>query len=102
MSAIKEYITGPTIFHNRKLILVGDTFLLFRPHARSSTNQAAKHVLGLAEIFREKCNLKEWEIQSLKYTKKTNALNNFFGEYCFTGKVPKGLNTTIKEDNKSD
>jgi len=100
ISATRKYPAGRSIFYDGRIILVGDAFCLFCPHVGSSTNQAAKHALGLAEVFSGKYPLGEWESQSLAYATKTSALSNFFGEYCFTGKVPESLATIIKEDKK--
>jgi hypothetical protein len=35
-----------------KVLLVDDAFALFRPHVGASANQAAKHALRLAKVFR--------------------------------------------------
>ncbi|TVY21096.1 2,6-dihydroxypyridine 3-monooxygenase, partial [Lachnellula arida] len=99
VSAIRDCSSANAVFHDGKLVLVGDAFSLFRPHAAMSLNQASKQALGLAEVFQGKTTLQEWEEKSIHYAKATNALSNGYGEYCFTGKVPTSLsnvNSKIK------
>lgn len=98
ISAIRDNISPQAVFHNGKLILVGDAFALFRPHNASSTNQAAKQALELAEVFKGTLDFSEWEKSAIEYAEKTNAMSLAFAEYCFTGRVPGSL--TIKPDNE--
>ncbi|KAI9649442.1 hypothetical protein NHQ30_002018 [Ciborinia camelliae] len=50
ISAVRECSSPRAVFHDGKLLLVGDAFALFRPHVGLSTNQAAMQALGLAEL----------------------------------------------------
>lgn len=99
VSAIREFPPRQSVFHDGKLILVGDAYCLFRPHVGSSTNQAAMHALGFAEVFKGNTDLIDWERKSLAYATKMRALSKSFGQYCFTGKVPENLVTVIKHDD---
>ncbi|TVY85846.1 2,6-dihydroxypyridine 3-monooxygenase [Lachnellula willkommii] len=99
VSAIRDCSSPNAVFHGGKLVLVGDAFSLFRPHAAMSLNQASKQALGLAEVFQGETTLQEWEEKSIHYAKAINALSNGYGEYCFTGKAPTSLsnvNSRIK------
>ncbi|KAH8701109.1 hypothetical protein BGW36DRAFT_293049, partial [Talaromyces proteolyticus] len=100
ISAIRDCAASKAVFHDGKLILVGDAFSLLRPHNGSSTNQAAMQALGLAEVFQGTSDLSKWESNSIAYAKMTSAISLAFGEYCFTCKVPSSLG--IKPDNKTD
>ncbi|KAH6679076.1 hypothetical protein B0J14DRAFT_624339 [Halenospora varia] len=100
VSAIRECSAPNAVFHDGKLLLVGDAFALFRPHVGSSTNQAAMQAMGLADLFLGKQTTEEWEKTSVEYARKTGALSKAFGEYCFTWKVPGSLGGAIKPDEE--
>lgn len=101
VSAIREFVAPKTVFHDGKLLLVGDAFALFRPHVAASTNQAAMQAIGLSAVFRGDGDgdLEAWERNSLGYARKTSAISAAFGEYCFTGKIPGMLSAAIKPDD---
>ena len=100
VSAIRDLPAVGSVFYDGKLLLVGDAFALFRPHVGMSTNQAAMQALGLADVFQGKVNLEEWERSSLSYAKKTSARSIAFGEFSFTGKVPKILSNDFQPDDE--
>jgi 2-polyprenyl-6-methoxyphenol hydroxylase-like FAD-dependent oxidoreductase len=101
VSAIRECAALRAVFHEGKLVLVGDAFALLRPHVAASTNQAAKQALGLAELFSGRGDLAGWERESVGDAARTGALSVAFAEYCFTGKVPGSLSGAIKADEES-
>jgi 2-polyprenyl-6-methoxyphenol hydroxylase-like FAD-dependent oxidoreductase len=98
VSAIREFTAPGCVFHDGKLLLVGDGFSLFRPHVGASTNQAALQALGLAEVLQGKCSLQDWEKKALEYAKTTSALSAAFGSYSFSGEVPEVLKARIQAD----
>jgi 2-polyprenyl-6-methoxyphenol hydroxylase-like FAD-dependent oxidoreductase len=99
VSAIRESAASKAVFYGGKLILVGDAFALIRPHTGSSTNQAARQALGLADVFKGSSDLSEWEKSSIEHAESTSAFSLSYAEYCFTGNVPSGL--PIKPDNQA-
>lgn len=98
ISAIRESAASKAVFYDGKLILVGDAFALIRPHSGSSTNQAARQALDLADVFKGTSDLSAWEKSSIEYAESSSAFSLAFAEYCFTGNVPSGL--PIKPDSK--
>jgi 2-polyprenyl-6-methoxyphenol hydroxylase-like FAD-dependent oxidoreductase len=96
ISAIRELAAPRSVFHDGKLLLVGDAFTLFRPHTASATNLAARQALGLGDLLRGQSNLGEWEKSSLEYAARINALGIAYAEYCFTGKIPDSLSAAIQ------
>lgn len=100
VSAIRESTSHQTVAHDGKLLLVGDAFCLFRPHTGSSTNQAARQALQLAEVYQGRMSLDEWQTSSIGYARMTSAISKAFGEYCFTGQISQGLVGVIKPEQQ--
>lgn len=101
VSAIRERGATQSVFHEGKLLLVGDAFALCRPHVAMSTNQAARQALGLVKVLQEKITLEQWEESAVKYATVINALSISYGGYCFTGKVPDALKAHLQPDMQS-
>ncbi len=98
MKAYPDSLGEHTAAYDRKLILVGDAFSLFRPHAGASTAQAAKHALELAEVFEGRQTLEEWEKSAIQRARITRDVSLAFGEYSFTGVVPELLKSRMGPD----
>jgi 2-polyprenyl-6-methoxyphenol hydroxylase-like FAD-dependent oxidoreductase len=98
ISAIRDSAPLHGIVFNGKVVLVGDAFCLFRPHTGSSTNQAARQALELAEWMRGERTMEAWEESAVAYARMTGAISKAFGEYCFTGKVPEMLGAAVKPE----
>jgi 2-polyprenyl-6-methoxyphenol hydroxylase-like FAD-dependent oxidoreductase len=100
VSAIRESITPQAVAHDGKLLLVGDAFCLFRPHTGSSTNQAARQALELAEVYQGNMTLDDWQASSIGHARMTGAISKAFGEYCFTGQIPQSLVGALKPSQR--
>lgn len=99
LSAIRHCKSPNSVLYNGKVLLVGDAFTLFRPHAAASTNQAARQAMSLAQVYKGELSLTEWGKDSLDYANKFSAISDAFGEYCFTGVVPPLLRAVIPSES---
>ncbi|KAF1828346.1 FAD/NAD(P)-binding domain-containing protein [Decorospora gaudefroyi] len=102
VSAIRDSMTPKAVAHDGQLLIVGNAFSLFRPHTGSSTNQATRQALELADVFQDKMTLDEWQESSVAYERMTSLISKAFGEYCFTDKVPDILAAALKPEQKTE
>ena len=58
---------------------MGDALSCFRPHAGSSTNQAALSPLLLDKVMGQEMTIEEWEIEVLGYAKVTGLFSVALG-----------------------
>ncbi len=98
VSAIRDSPAQQCVTYDGRLLLVGDAFAQHRPHAGMGTNQAAYQALQLGEVLEEKGSLKEWESNSIAFSKKASAITLGIGEYFFSGQVPPVLKATLGPD----
>lgn len=98
VSAIRDSSAPQCVALDGKLLLTGDAFTLFRPHTGSSTNQAARQALELAEALKGQSSLEDWQTSCISYARMTAATSQAFGEYCFTGVIPRSLSAVIKPE----
>ncbi|KAH8722880.1 hypothetical protein GQ44DRAFT_657800 [Phaeosphaeriaceae sp. PMI808] len=98
VSAIRDSSAPQCVARDGKLLLTGDAFTLFRPHTGSSTNQAARQALELAEVLKGEKSLEDWQTSSIGYARMTGAISQAFGEYCFTGVIPQSLSAETRPE----
>lgn len=75
ISVIHDYSSPKAIFHDEKVLLVGDALALFRPHAALSFNQAATDCLLLEDVMRKKIDLRVWEKDVTAYGNRGLTIN---------------------------
>ncbi|KAK4164703.1 6-hydroxynicotinate 3-monooxygenase [Cladorrhinum sp. PSN259] len=68
-------------FYNGKVLLVGDALVAFRPHFAVATEQAARHCLGLAQVWKGEKSLQEWSREVTTYGKRTWSASRVLGEF---------------------
>lgn len=88
ISAIRDHIAPRASFFGGKLLLVGDAFALFRPHAGLSTNQAALHCLLLEKVLKGEMSVSEWEREISRYGRRNRLLSIALGTYGQVGGWP--------------
>lgn len=98
ISVIRHFKSPKSVLNDGKVLLVGDAFTLFRPHAAASTNQAARQAMSLAEVLEGDITLAEWEKNVIDYVNRYTAISDAFGEYCFTGMVSPLLRAVIPSE----
>lgn len=95
ISVIHEYASPKALFHDNKVLLVGDALALFRPHAALSFNQAAKDCLLLEDVMRKKIDLRAWEKGVVAYGRRGVAINEMLGGFMVYG-VSAALRGVVK------
>jgi hypothetical protein len=98
VSAIRDCVSPTAVHYDGKLILVGDAMVQCRPHTAISTDQAAQQALSLESVFQGKRSLADWEKESLETAKKNHGFSIAFGEFCFTGKAPDSVRSTVERE----
>ncbi len=112
VTKVNDALSDKAVFYDGKVVLVGDALAAFRPHLAVATEQAARHCLGLAKVWKNKITIEEWAREVTGYGKKmwlASRLLGMFGlgtwgafvkalymyvAYIWTlklGKGPKGL-----------
>jgi 2-polyprenyl-6-methoxyphenol hydroxylase-like FAD-dependent oxidoreductase len=61
VTKVTDALTSRAVFHDGRVILVGDALATFRPHFAVATEQAARHCLGLGRVWMGEQRLGEWE-----------------------------------------
>ncbi|KAJ5216292.1 uncharacterized protein N7498_002699 [Penicillium cinerascens] len=85
ISVIHDYASPKALFHNDKVLLVGDALALFRPHAALSFNQAAQNCLLMEDVMRKKIDLHTWEKGVTAYGNRGLAINEMLGGFMIYG-----------------
>lgn len=62
-------------FFSGKLLIVGDAFTAFRPHASQSTNQAARSALLLGRVVQGEVTVEEWERSTAMFARVVGLLS---------------------------
>ncbi|MCJ1352162.1 MAG: hypothetical protein MMC33_002146 [Icmadophila ericetorum] len=62
-------------FYGGKVLIVGDAFTAFRPHASQSTNQAARSALLLGKVMEGKISMEEWERSTAEFARVVGLLS---------------------------
>ncbi|KAF2105616.1 hypothetical protein BDV96DRAFT_694739 [Lophiotrema nucula] len=101
LSAIRDCKSPKAVFHDGKLLLVGDAFSLFRPHAGAATSQAARQALSLVKVLKGDMSLEAWETEAIDHAQRIHAFTNAMGSYCFTGVVPPILAALLPTANEA-
>jgi 2-polyprenyl-6-methoxyphenol hydroxylase-like FAD-dependent oxidoreductase len=74
IQAITDVLSGHSVFHDGRLVLMGDAVAGFRPHTAGSTSQAAFHALKLNEYLEgnngEDVDWEGYENEVQKYAKR--------------------------------
>jgi hypothetical protein len=85
LSVIHDYACHKASFFGGKVLLVGDTLALLRPHAGMSFNKAALDCLSLEKVMTGEIDIKAWEAQVTVHGARCLAINEGLGGFFIYG-----------------
>ncbi|MCJ1314544.1 hypothetical protein MMC25_008226 [Agyrium rufum] len=88
IQAIGDVPPSENVFFGGKVLMIGDAFSGFRPHAAASTNQAALDSLLLGEKLEGKISLEEWKQKTFEYAAETQKHSVSIGDLSQYGEHP--------------
>ena len=80
VQVITEFCTPQAVFEDGRVLLVGDSLSLYRPHTAFSCTQASFHALNLEQYVLGKLSLRRWEERVLRYGRLHWLQSLFWGE----------------------
>jgi hypothetical protein len=81
IQVITDFCAPQAAFEDGKVLLVGDSLSLLRPHTAFSGTQAAFHALRVEEYVGGKITLKQWEGKVLGYSRLHWAQSIWWGKF---------------------
>lgn len=85
VTKITDALSEKAAFHDGRVLLVGDALAAFRPHLAVATEQAAKHCLGLGEVWEGRKTIEEWEREATMYGKRIWLASRLLGAFGCRG-----------------
>lgn len=70
VTKVNDVLCEKAVFHDGKVVLVGDALAAFRPHLAVATEQAARHCLGLARVWEGEMTMEQWSREATGYGKR--------------------------------
>ncbi|KAK3986771.1 zeaxanthin epoxidase, chloroplastic [Cladorrhinum sp. PSN332] len=87
VTKVNDSICDKAVYHDGKVLLVGDALTTFRPHFALATEQGGRHCLGLGKVWNGEVSLEEWEKEATKHATKTWLLSRVLGTWFLRGWV---------------
>ncbi|KAH9897554.1 FAD binding domain protein [Xylariomycetidae sp. FL2044] len=81
VTKINDAFSGAASFYDGKVIVVGDAFASFRPHAAAATEQAAFHCHSLEKVYSGEKSPAAWEREAHAYARRMTLLNRVIGNF---------------------
>ncbi|KAI1333144.1 hypothetical protein F5Y16DRAFT_393545 [Xylariaceae sp. FL0255] len=81
VTKINDAISASSSFHDGRVVLVGDAFASFRPHAAAATEQCAFHCQTLAQVYSGQMTMVAWERETRHYERHMVLLNHVVGDF---------------------
>ncbi|KAI1261713.1 FAD binding domain protein [Xylariaceae sp. FL1019] len=81
VTKINDAISESSSFYDGQVVLVGDAFASFRPHAAAATEQAAFHSHSLEEVYRGEKTQADWDNEARVYSRHMVLLNRIIGDF---------------------
>ena len=85
ISSVRDYVAPQLTFYDGKLLLVGESATIYRPHTGVNFNQNALNCMQLREVLEGKKTLQQWEDDVLKTQETTRTMAIVYGEYYQSG-----------------
>ncbi|KAI0165369.1 FAD binding domain protein [Hypoxylon sp. FL1284] len=82
VTKIGDAFSGAASFHGGRVVVVGDAFASFRPHAAAAAEQGALHARLLEDVYRGDATLDDWEREARVYARQMALLNRVIGDFC--------------------
>lgn len=70
ITKVNDALCSKATFFDGRVLLVGDALATFRPHFALATEQAARHCLGLARVWKGEITLQLWEREAVDHATK--------------------------------
>lgn len=81
VTRIHDAFSSASSFHDGHVVLVGDAFSSFRPHAATATEQAAFHSNTLEKVYTGEMTQEAWDREVLVYARRMILLNRLIGNF---------------------
>ena len=81
LTTVSDIASPQASFFNKRLLLVGDALVPFRPHVACSTNQAALNALLFEKMLKGEIILAEWEAKAMSYAHVTRLRSITWGSW---------------------
>ncbi|KAI0002850.1 FAD binding domain protein [Xylariaceae sp. FL0662B] len=81
VTKINDAISEASSFYDGQVIVVGDAFASFRPHAAAATEQAAFHSHSLEQVYRGEKTPAAWEREARLYARHMALQNRLIGDF---------------------
>lgn len=117
VSAVRDFPGSKSVFHDGKVLLVGDAFSLCRPHTVScskvlvnpianshkggSTSQAAFQALELLKVLDGSLELEEWEKACIESADEERTRSIGAAGFFFGGEMPKFVKNMMAQAQTS-
>lgn len=85
VTMITDGVSERGSFHDGRVLLVGDALAAFRPHLGKATAQAAKHCLGLGEVWEGRKTIDYLESEAVVYGKRMWLASRLLGAWGCRG-----------------
>ena len=100
VTKITDAISEKASFHDGRVLLVGDALAAFRPHLAVATEQAAKHCLGLGEVWEGKKTIEQWEGEAMAYGRRIWLASRLLGAFgCRGAELPSNELDLIRNES---
>jgi hypothetical protein len=80
VQVITDFASPKALLGEEKIMLVGDSLSLYRPHTASSANQAAFSCLALERYLKGEITSEQWEEQVLHFSRLHWLRSVWYGE----------------------
>lgn len=81
VTKINDAISDSSSFYDGQVVLVGDAFASFRPHAAAATEQCAFHCQTLEKVYSGQKTMAAWEREARHYARHMVLLNRIVGDF---------------------
>ncbi|MCJ1353364.1 MAG: hypothetical protein MMC33_003350 [Icmadophila ericetorum] len=88
VQAITDVVSPSNVFHEGKVLLMGDALAGFRPHTAASTNQAALDAMLLGKMMDGEMSVEEWGRMTMEYARHMQRRGVEMGQRSQFGKHP--------------
>ncbi|CAN8101879.1 unnamed protein product [Discula destructiva] len=80
LTKINESLGGQAVFHDGRVLLVGDALTSYRPNLGRATDQAASHALSLGRVLRGEIPFAAWNLETCHEAKRVFLLSRVMSE----------------------